>query len=139
MDSKKRKRKSGSDRPTLDEFHAILKQLAPNQAFTNDSVDLLRTAYFSYLREVASTLVQHDKITNDDGILAKACGLDSTPEFMRWVREAEELLKSSTNAASHPKQNKRSKKLAVTAEMEAQQELLFKKSKDVMAERKGEK
>lgn len=139
MDGKKRKRHASSDRPTLDEFHTILQTLAPHQGFTKDSVELLRTAYFSYLREVGSVLVQHDKITHGDGIVETACTLNNTPMFVGWVRQAEEmlLLKGSTQTTTTTTQSKHklSKKRIVTAEMEAAQELLLKKSKDGMAER----
>ena len=149
MDSKKLKRHAGSDRPTCDEFHDILKQLAPNQTFTKGSVQLLRTAYFSYLDQVASTLVQHDKVTSkDDGIITTACSVNNTPEFVEWIQEAQTLLlsqKQTPNAAgamtrgSHPKPTKASKKRAtITAEMEAEQERLLRKSKDVMTERQVE-
>jgi hypothetical protein len=139
MDTTKKKRQGGKDKPTIDEFHQILKQLTPNQKFTAASVDVLRTAYFSYLREVASSLVEYDKVTDNDDLVATACSLENSSEFRRWTEEGMVLLKSSHERAStsHPKQ-KRAKK-QVTAEMEAEQERLLEKSKEAMVQRHGNK
>lgn len=146
MDTTNRKRKGGNDKPTIDEFHQILKQLTPHHKFTAASVDVLRTAYFSYLREVASSLVEHDKINDNDGLVAKACSLEnnSSSEFRRWTEESMALLKkeasssedrASTMARPKPKRAKKQ----VTAEMEAEQERLLEKSKAAMVQRQENK
>jgi hypothetical protein len=139
MDTTKRKRKVGKDKPTIDEFHLILKQLTPNQKFTTASVEVLRTAYFSYLREVASSLVEHDKITDHDDIVSKACSLDNSSDFQRWTEEGILLLKASNDRAPTVRPKPKLAKKQITADMEAEQERLLNKSKAQMVQRHGSK
>lgn len=63
-------------------------------AFTKEAVMALRTAYFSYLQQVASSLVEHDKLSrnDDDLVVETACGLNGTTEFVEWTKQAKELL-----------------------------------------------
>ena len=138
MNATKYRRRSAKDKPTIDEFHQILRQLTPNHRFTAASVDVLRTVYFSYLGEIASSLVKYDKISNDDGIIAKACSLEESTEFQKWTDEAISLLKGSDSGASavRPKQKR---KAQITAAMEAEQDRLLEKSKAAMAQRFGNK
>jgi hypothetical protein len=134
MDASKRKR--GIDRPTLDEFHEIVKQLAPGQKFTKAAVESFRTAYFRYLSLVASSLVLHDKVVESDGIVSDACMLDKNPVVVGWEKVAQNLLqakKGITSTANSRSKAKRPKQ--ITAEMEVEQERLLKKSMDALKDR----
>jgi hypothetical protein len=134
MDSRKRKR--SNDRPTLDEFHHILKQVAPDQKFTKAAVESLRHIYFSFLGEIASSLVRLDKVLENDGTVSKACGLGGNSLFIAWQQEGHQLLQAKKNSSftslrrSKPKLPKQ-----VTQEMEAEQERLIKKSMDAHKDR----
>jgi len=138
MNSKKRK--LTHERPTLHEFHQVVKQLAPSQAFTKASIESLRNVYFTFLSEVTSSLVEHDKIVEGDGIVSKACTLGDRPLFVAWEEEARTLLtvkrKEETNTNGTTERRKKSKLSKQTIQdMEMEQERLLRKSVDTLKER----
>ena len=135
MDSRKRKR--SNDRPTLDEFYQIVKQVAPDQKFTKAAVEAFRHVYFCFLAEIASSLVHHDKVLESDGIVSKACGLGDNPLFIAWEREGHQLLKAKKdgNVTLGRRRGKPRLPKQVTKEMEAEQERLLKKSMDAHKDR----
>jgi len=136
MDSRKRKR--SNDRPTLDEFHQIVKQVAPDQKFTKAALESFRHIYFCFLAEIASSLVRHDKVIESDGIVSKACGLGDNPLFIAWEREGHQLLKAKKDGNGNVTSGRRSKQRLpkqITQEMEAEQERLLKKSMDAHKDR----
>lgn len=137
MDQSTAKRKRGVDKPSVDEFHKILTLLAPSASFSKAAVEVLRELYFCYLRRVASSLVEHDKIAaNDEAIVVDACSLGSNPEFLVWTKEAMTLVKEAKSDPNTAPKAKRSK-TQITAEMEEEQERLLAKSKNAMEKTQG--
>jgi hypothetical protein len=138
MDS--RKRKGSNIRPTLDDFHQIVKQLAHDQKFTKAAVESFRHVFFSYLHEIALSLVEHDKVSESDGNVSKACVLDDSPLFVTWEKEARDLLQAKRNSStSTDRRSKPKRPKQVTEEMEAEQERLLKKSMDTLKEQQESK
>ena len=131
MESKKRSR--ASDRPTFDEFHQIVTKMASGQKFTKAAIEAFRLVYFSYLDHVAVELEQHDKVSENDGVVLRACQVNSSPQFSAWADLAQSLLQEKGHKISSTKSSSRTKRAKqVTAEMEAEQERLLKKSLDAM-------
>jgi hypothetical protein len=135
MDRKQKqqgKRKVGE--PTIDQFHTILQQLCPNQnvELTEKAVAGLRQAYIAHLQQVASSLAQWDSLKDEQIVvdaLASIHHSDVVAEH-KWIQQAQSLLTSQQT--KRPEKVQRKRRPAITAEMQAEQERLLKKSKETV-------
>lgn len=130
--------KRSNDRPTLDEFHQLVTTLSPDQPFTKAAIEAFRAAYFFYLDEVAFSLVQHDKVSEKDEIVLKACQRNGEDKlFLGWANQAQDILlkKKSHGGPATGSKSKGKRRKKMTAEMEAEQERLLKVSMDAMKDR----
>jgi hypothetical protein len=132
--------------PSLDEFHGYLQALfsstsddvdIPHVQFTEGAVVGLRQAYWTYLQQVASNLVEHDSLDDLD-VVVQALNLDESTADI--VAQAQELLavssKSSAavattkgSASTFAYAKKKHKRQKISADMEAEQERLLQQSK----------
>lgn len=106
--------------------------------FSKGGVESLRAAYFAYLKEVSSILVQHDKITKkEEKLVETACSLNEIPELTALVQLAKsQAAAEATAETSHKPAKKRMKKNKITAEMQAEQEKLLNQSRIAMVKKR---
>jgi hypothetical protein len=133
--------------PSLVEFHGYLQALFPPASddddnpvvrFTEGAVMGLRQAYWTYLQHVASSLVAHDSLDDQDAVV-QALAIDESMADI--VAQAQELLSSSskdiaavainkarTSTSTYAK--KKQKRQKISPQMEAEQERLLQLSKE---------
>jgi hypothetical protein len=119
--------------PSPEQFHEILKQIAPDESmtFTEAAVVGLRSAFLAYLDMVGSSLTEHDSLKEEETVVN---ALAINPKFEGFVRQAKEIIEKSGPPAK--KRGKRKKKMVITPEMEAEQERLLQQSREAAINKK---
>jgi uncharacterized protein related to proFAR isomerase len=142
MDRKQKqqgKRKVGE--PTIDQFHTLLQQLCPenqNVEFTEKAVAGLRQVYIAHLQQVASSLTQWDSLKDEQKVVNALASIHhSDVAEPKWIQQAQNLL--SSQQTKRPAKVQRKRRPAITAEMQAEQERLLKKSKQTVMDQQQKK